>query len=161
MPLQALIYSSIKFPCAGDFHITHSPPARREYSGEEWKSVDNGSDIGAALSRHKLPHSRACEGLLRQPPTSARILSPSKQSNWTYPSKIVNRYSIEFASIHYKVLCTSPHPVTIPSQSNHPLITCGDLGCRSHLTFSNSELTQDPVLQARMLWFFQPSRWMP
>ena len=31
-------------------------------------------------------------------------------------------------------------------------------GCRSHLTSSNSELTQDHVLQARMIWFFQPSR---
>ena len=34
-------------------------------------------------------------------------------------------------------------------------------GCKSRLTFSNPELTQDHVLQARMIWFFQPSRLMP
>ena len=46
-----------------------------EYSCVEWKSVDNGSDIGAGLSRDSLSHSQACEGLLPQPPMSARILS--------------------------------------------------------------------------------------
>ena len=35
---------------------------------------------------------------------------------------------------------------------------CVHQGCRSRLTFSNPELTQDHVLQACMLGFFQPLR---
>ena len=45
--------------------------------GVEWKSVDNGSDIGGSQETGS-PHSRECEGVLLQPPTSASILSPSK-----------------------------------------------------------------------------------
>ena len=58
--------------------------------GVEWKSVDNGSDIGGSQETGS-PHSRECEGLLLQPPTSASILSPSKHKNWSYPSKFVKR----------------------------------------------------------------------
>ena len=49
----------------------------------------------------------------------------------------------------------SGQSATIPSRlPSNSILLVG----RSHLRFSHSELTQDYVLQVRMLWFFEPSQ---